>query len=247
MDQKLKNYSSGMQVRLAFSIAIRAKTDILVLDEVLAVGDEAFQKKCIDIFENYKAIKKTVILVTHDMGTVKRFCTRAMLINEGKLVSIGEPSRVSNYYTELNYQALNMSKTEKDARLIKKQVTKTKLLTPSVIIYKDAIRLHIDWSACTQPVAHIGVAIYGNAGEYVFGTNTIIDKVDLEGTSSLVYKVNADLGAGNYHFKIGVFGSSTQDVVEFIDLGPEFIVKKDEYTKWEGLVGLKHKWENENV
>src|SRR5436305_13125495 len=86
MDQKLKNYSSGMQVRLAFSIAIRARSEILLLDEVLAVGDEAFQQKCTDVFEKYKAEKRTVVLVTHDMATVKKFCNKAMLINDGKIL-----------------------------------------------------------------------------------------------------------------------------------------------------------------
>jgi ABC-2 type transport system ATP-binding protein len=100
MDQKLKNYSSGMQVRLAFSVAIKAHADILVLDEVLAVGDEAFQRKCDDYFtEVKKDPTKTVILVTHDMGAVKKYCTRAMLITDGKISTIGDPEAVADAYT----------------------------------------------------------------------------------------------------------------------------------------------------
>ena len=72
MNQKLKNYSSGMQVRLAFSVAIKAQGDILILDEVLAVGDEAFQRKCNDYFMERKKSGKTTILVTHDMNAVKK-------------------------------------------------------------------------------------------------------------------------------------------------------------------------------
>jgi len=247
MDQKLKNYSSGMQVRLAFSIAIRAKSEILILDEVLAVGDEAFQKKCIDVFESYKANKRTVILVTHDMGTVKRFCTRAMLINQGEMVSLGEPSKIANDYTELNYQAINKGIAEKDAIRAKKQTTKTKLVSPNVVNYKDSISLSVDWSACKEPVEHIGVAIYSNAGEYIYGTNTIIDKISLKSKNTLVYKITAALGAGNYHFKVGVFGDSDQKVVEFISEGPEFSIKRDKRRKWEGLVELQHKWESKDV
>ena len=82
MEERLKNYSSGMQVRLAFSIAIKAKGDILMLDEVLAVGDEAFQKKCYAYFDKLKRENKTVILVTHDMGAVERFCNKAVLIEK---------------------------------------------------------------------------------------------------------------------------------------------------------------------
>lgn len=100
MDQKLKNFSSGMQVRLAFSIAIRAKGDILLLDEVLAVGDAAFQQKCNDYF---KAIKghQTVVLVTHSMDNVKKYCNRAILIEDGKIALEGDPKKVADAYTKL--------------------------------------------------------------------------------------------------------------------------------------------------
>lgn len=102
MDQKLKNYSSGMQVRLAFSIAIRANSDILVLDEVLAVGDEAFQRKCFEYFAELKRNKKTVILVTHSMDSVQAFCTRAMYIEEGEIKLIGNTGEVARAYEEAN-------------------------------------------------------------------------------------------------------------------------------------------------
>ena len=100
-DQKLKNYSSGMQVRLAFSIAIRAKGDILLLDEVLAVGDAAFQQKCADYFNSLKTKNQTVILVTHSMENVRKFCTRAILIDNGKIVKEGEPKKIADAYTKL--------------------------------------------------------------------------------------------------------------------------------------------------
>lgn len=99
-DQKLKNYSSGMQVRLAFSIAIRARGDILILDEVLAVGDAAFQQKCNDYFASLKG-NQTVILVTHSMENVKRFCDRAIMIEEGKIVHEGKPEKVAEEYMKL--------------------------------------------------------------------------------------------------------------------------------------------------
>lgn len=100
-DQKLKNYSSGMQVRLAFSIAIRARGDILLLDEVLAVGDAAFQQKCNDYFESLKSSQQTVILVTHSMENVKKFCSRAILIDDGKILAEGKPNFVANKYLEI--------------------------------------------------------------------------------------------------------------------------------------------------
>lgn len=102
MDQKLKNYSSGMQVRLAFSIAIRADADILLLDEVLAVGDEAFQRKCYNYFAELKKRKKTVILVTHSMDSVQQFCNRVALIDKGHNAVVGNPAKIAQIYRDLN-------------------------------------------------------------------------------------------------------------------------------------------------
>jgi ABC-2 type transport system ATP-binding protein len=100
MDQKLKNYSSGMQVRLAFSIAIRAKGDILLLDEVLAVGDAAFQQKCNDYFASIKG-HQTVILVTHSMENIKKYCTRTILIENGKVTLDDKPEKVAKAYENI--------------------------------------------------------------------------------------------------------------------------------------------------
>lgn len=100
MDQKLKNFSSGMQVRLAFSIAIRAKGDILILDEVLAVGDAEFQEKCNNYFASLHG-NQTVVLVTHDMNNVKKFCDRAILIENGKILTEGDPEKVAEAYSKL--------------------------------------------------------------------------------------------------------------------------------------------------
>ena len=100
MHQKLKNYSSGMQVRLAFSIAIRARGDILILDEVLAVGDAAFQEKCNQYFADLKG-EQTIILVTHDMENVRRFCDRAILLEDGKVIKDGKPDKVADAYLKL--------------------------------------------------------------------------------------------------------------------------------------------------
>lgn len=101
MDQKLKNYSSGMKVRLAFSVAIRAKADILILDEVLAVGDAAFKKKCNDYFASLKDNKKTVILVTHGMGAVRKYCNKAVVIENGKIIFNGSGDGAADEYARL--------------------------------------------------------------------------------------------------------------------------------------------------
>jgi ABC-type polysaccharide/polyol phosphate transport system ATPase subunit len=105
VDLKLKNYSSGMLVRLAFAVMIQVDADILLIDEVLAVGDAAFQQKCYEEFARIRESGATVLLVTHDMGAVQRFCDRAMLIERGRVVEIGDPGRVGNRYLEVNFTA----------------------------------------------------------------------------------------------------------------------------------------------
>ena len=102
-DLKLKNYSSGMQVRLAFSVMIQVDADVLLIDEVLAVGDAAFQQKCFDVFNRIRDEGRTVLFVTHDMGAVRRYCHRAMLLERGQMRLIGEPDRVGDHYVELNF------------------------------------------------------------------------------------------------------------------------------------------------
>lgn len=101
MDQRLKNYSSGMKVRLAFSVAIRAHADVLILDEVLAVGDAAFRKKCNEYFKTLKNDKKTVILVTHSMHDVREYCNKAIVIEKGKITFEGEAEKAADTYLEL--------------------------------------------------------------------------------------------------------------------------------------------------
>jgi ABC-type polysaccharide/polyol phosphate transport system ATPase subunit len=100
VDQKLKNFSSGMQLRLAYSIAIQVDFEILLLDEVLAVGDQSFQEKCTATFERFRAEGKTIVFVSHDLGSVGRFSDRVALIERGRLREVGDPERVISLYLE---------------------------------------------------------------------------------------------------------------------------------------------------
>jgi ABC-type polysaccharide/polyol phosphate transport system ATPase subunit len=105
VELKVKNYSSGMLVRLAFSVMIQVDAEILLIDEVLAVGDAAFQQKCFDEFVRIRERGSTVILVTHDMSAVSRFCDRALLLEKGRVVEVGEPEQIGQRYLELNFSA----------------------------------------------------------------------------------------------------------------------------------------------
>jgi len=116
IDQKLKNYSSGMQVRLAFAVSIHANREILLMDEVLAVGDTNFQQKCLAEFSRYRETGKTVILVSHDITTAQKYCDRLMLLRNGKIKMIGDPQEVGNEYMDQNItdQCLNVKESDDD-------------------------------------------------------------------------------------------------------------------------------------
>jgi ABC-2 type transport system ATP-binding protein len=104
VDLKLKNYSSGMMVRLAFAVMVQADADIMLVDEVLAVGDAAFAQKCMDVFHEKRREGKTVVLVTHDMATVQSLCHRAMLIHDGEVKCLGDPEDTALQYFRLNFE-----------------------------------------------------------------------------------------------------------------------------------------------
>ncbi len=103
VDLKLKNYSSGMMVRLAFAVMVEADADVMLIDEVLAVGDAAFAQKCMDVFRAKRQAGKTIVLVTHDMATVQAFCDRAMLIHDGVVDYLGDPEEAALRYYRLNF------------------------------------------------------------------------------------------------------------------------------------------------
>lgn len=130
MDQKLKNYSSGMQVRLAFSVAtVLADSDVLLIDEVLAVGDADFQRKCFEYFKMLKKNKKTVIFVSHDMSAVREYCDRAVLIEKSEIIHSGSADEVAKEYTRLFlpeiYKAQENEERKKNDASVRGGVDKT--------------------------------------------------------------------------------------------------------------------------
>lgn len=163
MDQKLKNYSSGMQVRLAFSIAIKAQGDILILDEVLAVGDEAFQRKCSDFFQKVKEDKtKTVVLVTHSMESVRKYCDRAMLVSDGKIDISGSPEDIANEYTMKNFEQLKKDTSPGEyGDGLSERVPMLRIVPVSkpVLTNKDQLIVDIEYKIIddTPLVVHIGI------------------------------------------------------------------------------------------
>jgi ABC-type polysaccharide/polyol phosphate transport system ATPase subunit len=166
---KLKNYSSGMQIRLAFSVAIQVDADILLIDEILAVGDAAFQQKCFDVFNDLRNKGKTIVFVTHDMGSMQRFCHRAMLLERGETVCIGEPREIADRYLELNFGRSSEGGAEAaadperpgdgDARVVSVWIegTRGERLTSALQGTRVILRAQVRFNV---PVENPGVALY---------------------------------------------------------------------------------------
>ncbi len=238
MDQKLKNYSSGMQVRLAFSIAIRADSDILLIDEVLAVGDTNFQKKCFDVFADFKRQKKTIILVTHDMSSVEEYCNRAMLINQGDVVAIGEANEVTKQYNELNTEATIATSNLKgfkddtadgDKRL---QIVGFSMGDAKGHKYvfkpEDKISLQLRARANQQTDDVIaGITIYDQLNHPIFATNTKAMKVKIENYNAgdefeVEFTLDNVMSDGTYYVQPTLAGKEGRVVYDSLEQPVQF-------------------------
>lgn len=249
MDQKLKNYSSGMQVRLAFSIAIRAQNDILLLDEVLAVGDINFQKKCFNYFQKLKSEKKTVIFVSHDMGAVQEYCNKAILITDSKLMYCGEPEKVaSKFYDYMNNDGEDTSSNDKHP------VTKpeSKQSNGEVVVrilnkklsYKEPLIVELEWPE-KMSVQNLGMAIFNDSGVYIHGNNSIIQGVSYRDRNKANIKYSLALGPGVYKIIVGLFGESDKDVIKYLPDAGKFEIfmnKAEKQNRWEGIIDMKTEW-----
>lgn len=190
MDQKLKNYSSGMQVRLAFSVATRAEADILLIDEVLAVGDADFQRKCFDYFKSLKKQGTTVIFVSHDMSAVRTFCDRAVLIEKSELVALGSADAIATQYSKMfiedenDEEAEDLSELKGSGRRFgngKASLSKP-ILNKSLLSEEErAIELSttIEMKQDIDDLV-IGFSIEDAAGFPVCGTNTQVKGISLK-------------------------------------------------------------------
>ena len=192
MNQKLKNYSSGMQVRLAFSVAIKAQGDILILDEVLAVGDEAFQRKCNDYFQKRKKSGKTTILVTHDMGAVKKYCNKAVLIENGLVKAIGDPFDVSDQYSFDNLESNSHYHGDEDEGLVTTEVEDftARLLSPKKVTPDDEVVIEFSFNLLDESVnPHIAFSFVDiSTGNGLYNDNSMDIPLSGIGAKKITYK-----------------------------------------------------------
>lgn len=243
MDQKLKNYSSGMQVRLAFSIATRVDTDILLIDEVLAVGDADFQRKCFDYFKKLKRMNKTVVFVSHDMSAIKEYCDRAVLIESSEIKKIGETSKVSELYTKLfaNEQT-SKNNVDSDAAWGTLEIVTTKI---EVETKKENILIShtFEPKADVEDVV-IGFRIRDATGKDVLGTNTKHESIKTGILShnkkvTITWELPNILSDGMYLVDTAILQADSITIIEWFDNAGSFVVQKDRHIPY--TIDLKYR------
>ncbi len=266
IDQKLKNYSSGMQVRLAFSVSIHANREILLMDEVLAVGDSNFQAKCISEFVRYREIGKTVILVTHDLSTAQRYCDRLMLLRNGEIELIGDPQEVGSEYIKQNMsdgenEIIKNEIQEKESVSINKKVNKIKVkdlllfnskgektnsfhfgdeMIMTVEIEGEGIEILLK----DNKSFNVSVSIYDRERNYIIGLNNNFDHINtkdilIKKSFTISFK-NIPLINGIYKIKILLAGESFNHLYEEYYSKAPFKVTSEGVT--EGIINIEHEW-----
>lgn len=231
MDQKLKNYSSGMQVRLAFSLAVCAEADILLVDEVLAVGDADFQRKCYDYFRNLKKNKTTVVFVSHDMNAVREYCDRAILIEDGKITARGHPSEVSTEYTKLFSETAEAEMSGNGKRWGKAGKLISEVKVPTKISRRhEHIDIEVTVKANQKLVNPIvGYVVKNAMGESLTGTNTKIERAETGmheagGSFTVNWTLPNMLADGKYYVDVAVLDRDGITVLDWWETAARFTV-----------------------
>lgn len=240
MDQKLKNYSSGMQVRLAFAVATRAEADILLVDEVLAVGDADFQRKCFKHFKQLKKDKKTVVFVSHDMSAIREYCDRAILIEKSEVIKEGTVGDVASSYTKLfmsdkgdsTSDKLNKKRWGDKGLVLTKVVSDKKQYLPS----DDMIELEMAYKVNKDAVSPLfGFAIKNAGGTVITGTNTRFQHVDTgelhAGSIGLVrWKIPNVFNDGDYLIDVAITYNDGITQYDWWEDAMAFRVYREEHT-----------------
>ena len=243
-EQKLKNFSSGMQVRLAFSVAILAQTDLLVMDEVLAVGDASFQEKCFDTFSRYKREGKTIVLVSHDLGSLDEYCDRVLLLNQGEIIADGPATEVTSAYHRMVADHAMATQRERPAELRRGDPSElgsraVELISVSLLDGSGQSSLRFDTGGSMtldmQLLVHrdvgdfvCGMAIRRADGLLLAGTNTFLDHVTVSSHDpgrmvSVRYAIDSlPLLSGGYIVQVSVHDVTGSQIYDHADPAANF-------------------------
>lgn len=268
INQPVKTYSSGMFVRLAFAVAINVEPDILIVDEALAVGDTRFQLKCMDKFMEFMKAGKTVLFVSHDVNSIKRFCKRSIWLNNGKLIMDGNTDEVTDRYMDFLKSELSIEdyfekiKNKGDVRIEKEEIVSGSInqiaevcgveirdkngnLIEEIENGQDVclkVKYQVYDLDVEKPV--VGVAIRSIDNKYICGLNTLLDGVDVPwkiGMNEITLTYDRfNLTGGNYYFDIALFDKTATVSIDYKSKIKTFFVKMDYIA--EGIVVLNHYW-----
>jgi len=249
MDQRLKNYSSGMQVRLAFSVATRADADILLIDEVLAVGDADFQRKCFEYFKSLKKMKKTVVFVSHDMSAIREFCDKAILIEKSKKIKEGSADKVASEYSRLFLDIDDETRKDQtnerwgDKRA---EFTSVKITSPKLLNDKST---HLSFSAqfiANQDIDTLvtGSSISNAAGVEICGTNTQHKRQKIEDikkgeTVTVNWEYPNIFSDGTHVINVTLHGPNSEGVADWWEAAGSFNVRREEKSPFPASPDIK--------
>ncbi|HET9198026.1 MAG TPA: ABC transporter ATP-binding protein [Solirubrobacterales bacterium] len=233
-DLKLKNYSSGMLVRLAFAVMMEADADVLLIDEVLAVGDAAFQQKCADAFHQMKGEGKTIVLVTHEMATVEDYCHRAMLIADGEIQHLGDPGEVGREYLRINFGGGGEREGATEAeevRLVEARLENARGEPTANVEHGEEIRLRLELEVKRDlPGVDVGFLVANADGVNVF--NFGIPVGEREGRRALragqrvavTAALDNKLAAGRYFVHCGINRAYEGGIALYLQNAIDFVV-----------------------
>jgi ABC-type polysaccharide/polyol phosphate transport system ATPase subunit len=236
VDLKLKNYSSGMLVRLAFSLMLEVDADILLIDEVLAVGDAAFQQKCADAFHEMKAAGKTIVLVTHEMSTVEEYCHRAMLINDGHIDHIGAPDEVGRRYLQLNFErgsenAYAVEKSSGDeVQIVDAHLVDAAGGRASAVEQGAAIHMRFELEALRNLAGlDVGLIVVDADGHAVTRFDVMVGEYEARaiaagGRATIDVRMENPLGPGRYFVHCGINRAFGAGVALYVHNALDFVV-----------------------
>ncbi len=267
IDQPVKTYSSGMFARLAFAVSINVSPDILIVDEVLSVGDTRFQMKCIDKMKELKESGTTILFVSHTLEQIKRFCSRAVWMRDGHIEMDGEASEVIDIYdaymrTDLDVEELKRLKANNRLKNLNDTLKSDKGAESVVSIDQveigdtdlhtfDPLEVYIDYTVNTDRVEEFsfGVAIYSvDRKLYVFGPNTYLEKADVpctRGHHKVTYRIpRLSLIQGIFTIDVGIFSNGGLVNLDYKESIRKFVVSNPYFS--EGTFYMEHEWNVES-
>ncbi len=249
IDQPVKHYSSGMYVRLGFAVAVEVDPDILLIDEVLAVGDAAFQRKCIEKMNEFRGRGKTMLIISHDLATIQSISDRILLLDEGKVTGLGDPDSVLSQYESASRRkdanGLDREWGTGEARLTRVEFLDAEGRETDTFRWGSPLmaRVHFETSQrIDDPVFGFGISDQG--GRLIYGNNTQIEKVAIpfiEGKGSIALQLDRlNMAAGTYLFSFSLHSSDHRTNYHRLDHCFPVAVEADK--SFEGVTFLPTTW-----